>query len=76
QDTLRVSTLGRGGSDLAAVAIAGAIEADVCDIYTDVEGIYTTDPRIEPKAKKKDKISYDEKLDLASIGAKELQNRS
>ena len=52
QDTLRVSTLGRGGSDLTAVAIAGAIEADVCEIYTDVDGIYTTDPRIEPKAKK------------------------
>ncbi len=72
----RVSTLGRGGSDLTAVAIAGAIEADVCEIYTDVDGIYTTDPRIEPKAKKLDKISYDEMLELASLGAKVLQNRS
>ncbi len=76
QDTKRVSTLGRGGSDLTAVAIAGAIEADVCEIYTDVDGIYTTDPRIEPKAKKLDKISYDEMLELASLGAKVLQNRS
>ncbi|RXJ87608.1 aspartate kinase [Arcobacter sp. CECT 8985] len=72
----RVTTLGRGGSDLTAVAIAGAIEADVCEIYTDVDGIYTTDPRIEPKAKKLDKISYDEMLELASLGAKVLQNRS
>jgi aspartate kinase len=72
----RVSTLGRGGSDLTAVAIAGAIEADVCEIYTDVDGIYTTDPRIEPKAKKLEKISYDEMLELASLGAKVLQNRS
>lgn len=76
QDTNRVSTLGRGGSDLTAVAIAGVIEADVCEIYTDVDGIYTTDPRIEPKAKKLDKISYDEMLELASLGAKVLQNRS
>ena len=76
QDSKRVSTLGRGGSDLTAVAIAGAIEADVCEIYTDVDGIYTTDPRIEPKAKKLDKISYDEMLELASLGAKVLQNRS
>jgi len=72
----RVSTLGRGGSDLTAVAIAGAIEADLCEIYTDVDGIYTTDPRIEPKAKKLDKISYDEMLELASLGAKVLQTRS
>ena len=72
----RVTTLGRGGSDLTAVAIAGAIKADVCEIYTDVDGIYTTDPRIEPKAKKLDKISYDEMLELASLGAKVLQNRS
>jgi len=76
EDTQRVSTLGRGGSDLTAVAIAGAIHADVCEIYTDVDGIYTTDPRIEPKAKKLDKISYDEMLELASLGAKVLQNRS
>lgn len=75
-DNGRVSTLGRGGSDLTAVAIAGAIEADVCEIYTDVDGIYTTDPRIEPKAKKLEKISYDEMLELASLGAKVLQNRS
>jgi len=72
----RVSTLGRGGSDLTAVAIAGAIHADVCEIYTDVDGIYTTDPRIEPKAKKLEKISYDEMLELASLGAKVLQTRS
>ena len=72
----RVTTLGRGGSDLTAVALAGALEADVCEIYTDVDGIYTTDPRIEPKAKKLDKISYDEMLELASLGAKVLQNRS
>ena len=71
-----VTTLGRGGSDLSAVAIAGAIKADLCEIYTDVSGIYTTDPRIEPKAKKMDKISYDEMLELASMGAKVLQNRS
>ena len=76
QDTGRVSTLGRGGSDLTAVAIAGAIEADLCEIYTDVDGIYTTDPRIEPKAKKLNAISYDEMLELASLGAKVLQNRS
>ena len=71
-----VSTLGRGGSDLSAVAIAGALEADICEIYTDVDGVYTTDPRIEPKAKKLEQISYDEMLELASLGAKVLQNRS
>jgi len=71
-----VTTLGRGGSDLSAVAIAGALNADLCEIYTDVSGIYTTDPRIEPKAKKLDNISYDEMLELASLGAKVLQNRS
>jgi aspartate kinase len=71
-----VTTLGRGGSDLSAVAIAGAIQADLCEIYTDVSGIFTTDPRIEPKARKLDKISYDEMLELASLGAKVLQNRS
>ncbi len=71
-----VTTLGRGGSDLSAVAIAGALKADLCEIYTDVSGIYTTDPRIEPKARKLDKISYDEMLELASLGAKVLQNRS
>ena len=71
-----VTTLGRGGSDLSAVAIAGALRADLCEIYTDVSGIFTTDPRIEPRAKKLDKISYDEMLELASLGAKVLQNRS
>jgi aspartate kinase len=71
-----VTTLGRGGSDLSAVAIAGALKADVCEIYSDVDGIYTTDPRIEPKAKKMDFISYEEMLELASLGAKVLQNRS
>jgi len=71
-----ITTLGRGGSDLSAVAIAGAIGADLCEIYTDVSGIYTTDPRIEPKAKKLNEISYDEMLELASLGAKVLQNRS
>ena len=71
-----VSTLGRGGSDLTAVAIAGALNANLCEIYTDVDGIYTTDPRIEPKAKKLDQISYDEMLELASLGAKVLQTRS
>ena len=72
----RVTTLGRGGSDLTAVAIAGAMGADLCEIYTDVDGVYTTDPRIEPKAKKMERISYDEMLELASLGAKVLQNRS
>ena len=71
-----VTTLGRGGSDLSAVALAGALKSDLCEIYTDVDGIYTTDPRIEPKARKLDKISYDEMLELASLGAKVLQNRS
>jgi aspartate kinase len=71
-----VTTLGRGGSDLSAVAIAGALHADLCEIYTDVTGIFTTDPRIEPKAKKLERISYDEMLELASLGAKVLQNRS
>jgi len=71
-----VTTLGRGGSDLSAVAIAGALEADACEIYSDVDGIYTTDPRIEPHAKKLDTISYDEMLELSSLGAKVLQNRS
>ncbi|MFB1638961.1 aspartate kinase, partial [Campylobacter jejuni] len=60
-----VTTLGRGGSDLSAVAVAGALNADLCEIYTDVDGGYTTDPRIEPKAKKLDKISYEEMLELA-----------
>ena len=71
-----ITTLGRGGSDLSAVAIAGALKADLCEIYTDVDGVFTTDPRIENKAKKIDKISYDEMLELASLGAKVLLNRS
>ena len=71
-----ITTLGRGGSDLSAVALAGALEADLCEIFTDVDGVYTTDPRIEKKAKKREKISYDEMLELASAGAKVLQNRS
>jgi aspartate kinase len=71
-----VTTLGRGGSDLSAVALAGALKADQCEIYSDVDGIYTTDPRIEPNAKKLDTISYDEMLELSSLGAKVLQSRS
>ena len=72
----RIATLGRGGSDTSAVAIAAAIKADRCDIYTDVDGVYTTDPRIEPKARRLDKISYEEMLEMASLGAKVLQVRS
>ena len=71
-----MSTLGRGGSDLSAVAVAAALKADVCDIYTDVDGVYTTDPNMVPQARKLDKISYDEMLELASLGAKVLQTRS
>ena len=71
-----VTTLGRGGSDLSAVAIASAIHADLCEIYTDVDGVYTTDPNIVPEARKLDKISYEEMLELASLGAKVLQTRS
>jgi aspartate kinase len=71
----RVRTLGRGGTDLSAVALAAALEAH-CDIYTDVDGVFTTDPRIEPKARRIDKISYDEMLELAAQGAKVLQTRS
>ncbi|MCA1909454.1 MAG: aspartate kinase [Magnetospirillum sp.] len=72
----RISTLGRGGSDTSAVALAAALHADRCDIYTDVDGVYTTDPRIVTKAKKLDKITYEEMLELASVGAKVLQTRS
>jgi aspartate kinase len=72
----RITTLGRGGSDLSAVAIAAAVKADRCDIYTDVDGIYTTDPRIVPRARKLERISYEEMLELASVGAKVLQTRS
>ena len=75
-ETSDVTTLGRGGSDLSAVAVAAAIKADICEIYTDVDGVYTTDPNIVPDAKKLDKISYDEMLELASLGAKVLQTRS
>ena len=72
----RIATLGRGGSDTSAVAIAAAVKAIRCDIYTDVEGVYTTDPRIESKARKLSKISYEEMLEMASLGAKVLQTRS
>jgi len=72
----RITTLGRGGSDTSAVALAAALEADRCDIYTDVDGVYTTDPRIVPRAKKLAKITYEEMLELASVGAKVLQTRS
>jgi aspartate kinase len=72
----RVTTLGRGGSDTSAVAIAAAMKADRCDIYTDVDGVYTTDPRIVPRARKIPKITYEEMLELASVGAKVLQTRS
>ena len=72
----RIATLGRGGSDTSAVAIAAAVKADRCDIYTDVDGVYTTDPRIEPKARRLNKISFEEMLEMASIGAKVLQVRS
>lgn len=71
-----VTTLGRGGSDTSAVALAAALKADVCEIYTDVDGVYTTDPNICKEARKMDKISYDEMLELASLGAKVLQIRS
>ncbi|MCL5023482.1 MAG: aspartate kinase [Nitrospirae bacterium] len=71
-----VTTLGRGGSDLSAVAIASALDADLCEIYTDVDGVYTTDPNIVPGARKLEKISYEEMLELASLGAKVLQTRS
>ncbi|MGN7438938.1 MAG: aspartate kinase [Alcanivorax sp.] len=72
----RISTLGRGGSDTTAVALAAALKADRCDIYTDVDGVYTADPRVVPNAKKIDKIAYEEMLELASLGSKVLQTRS
>jgi len=71
-----ITTLGRGGSDTSAVAVAAALKADVCEIYTDVDGVYTTDPRIVPEARKIEKISYEEMLEMASLGAKILQIRS
>ena len=72
----RITTLGRGGSDTTAVAFAAAFDAERCDIYTDVDGVYTTDPRVAPKARKLEKISFEEMLELASLGAKVLQTRS
>jgi aspartate kinase len=71
-----LTTLGRGGSDTSAVAVAAGLKADVCEIYTDVDGVYTTDPRIVPEASKMDKVSYDEMLEMASLGSKVLQIRS
>ena len=76
KETGRITTLGRGGSDTSAVAIAAAIRADRCDIYTDVDGVYTTDPRVVPRAQRLDKIAYEEMLELASLGAKVMQVRS
>jgi aspartate kinase len=72
----QITTLGRGGSDLTAIALAAAVKADLCQIYTDVDGVYTADPRIVPTAKKLEEISYDEMLELASLGAKVMQSRS
>src|ERR1700735_2350500 len=74
--TNRVTTLGRGGSDTSAVALAAAISADRCDIYTDVDGVYTSDPRLVPRARRLDKVSFEEMLEMASLGAKVLQVRS
>jgi aspartate kinase len=76
QETGRITTLGRGGSDTSAVAVAAAIRADRCDIYTDVDGVYTSDPRVVPRARRLDKIAFEEMLELASLGAKVLQVRS
>ena len=76
KETGRITTLGRGGSDTSAVAVAAAIHADRCDIYTDVDGVYTTDPRIVPKARRLEKVAYEEMLEMASLGAKVLQVRS
>jgi aspartate kinase len=74
--TGRITTLGRGGSDTSAVAVAAAVGAERCDIYTDVDGVYTTDPRIAPKAKRMTRVSFEEMLEMASLGAKVLQTRS
>jgi aspartate kinase len=76
KETGRVTTLGRGGSDTSAVALAAAIKADRCDIYTDVDGVYTTDPRVVPKARRMERVSFEEMLEMASLGAKVLQVRS
>ena len=75
-DRNRISTLGRGGSDTSAVALAVAVQADLCDIYTDVDGVYTTDPRIVPRARRLSKVSYEEMLEMASLGSKVMQTRS
>jgi len=71
-----ITTLGRGGSDTTAVALAAALKADECHIYTDVDGVYTTDPRVEPKARRLDRITFEEMLEMASLGSKVLQIRS
>jgi aspartate kinase len=76
KDTGRITTLGRGGSDTSAVAVAAAIGAERCDIYTDVDGVYTTDPRVAPKARRLEKIAFEEMLEMASLGAKVMQVRS
>src|ERR1700752_1508298 len=76
KETGRITTLGRGGSDTSAVAIAAAIAAERCDIYTDVDGVYTSDPRVVPRAQRLDRIAYEEMLELASLGAKVMQVRS
>ncbi len=76
RDTGRITTLGRGGSDTSAVAVAAAIKADRCDIYTDVDGVYTSDPRVVARARRLDKVAYEEMLELASLGAKVMQVRS
>jgi len=72
----RITTLGRGGSDLTAIALASVLKADLCQIYTDVDGVYTADPRVVPNARKLDEISYDEMMELASLGTKVMQSRS
>ncbi len=72
----QVTTLGRGGSDLTAIAIASAIGADLCQIFTDVDGVFTCDPRLVPNARKLDELSYEEMLEMASIGSKVMQSRS
>jgi len=76
KDSGRITTLGRGGSDTSAVAVAAAIKADRCDIYTDVDGVYSTDPRVVPKARRMERIAFEEMLEMASLGAKVLQVRS
>ncbi|MEI9804533.1 MAG: aspartate kinase [Pseudolabrys sp.] len=76
KETSRITTLGRGGSDTSAVAVAAAIQAERCDIYTDVDGVYTTDPRVVPQARRLDKIAFEEMMELASLGAKVMQVRS